>query len=184
MLVLLSIQQKYILEVLRKLGCIHRRQLETLVREKFRRPDMEISAARLETMLRQLRAGNSDVRGDGELVWISGAQPDALRLEAVDVMLELAEGKPEDFTTRVERPGILRFSWGPDLRLFTVAELSMPIRPALEALAHQKRVVWLTKSGVPPEGLTLPPKHFFAARMAEAAPRPNGSHRFYGSNGP
>lgn len=178
MLVLLSIQQKYILEVLRKLGCIRRRQLETLVREKFRRPDMEISAARLEAMLRQLRAGNGDVRSDGELVQITGAQPDSLRLEAVDVMLELAEGKPEDFTTRVERPGILRFSWGPDLRLFTVAELSAPIRPAVEALAHQKRVVWLSENGTPPEGLTLPPKHFFAARMED------GSHRFYGSNGP
>lgn len=175
---LLSIQQKYILEVLRKLGCIRRRQLETLVREKFRRPDMEISTARLEAMLRQLRAGNSDVCGDGELVWITGAQPDALRLEAVDVMLELAEGKPEDFTTRVERPGILRFSWGPDLRLFTVAELSAPIRPTVEALAHQKRVVWLAKSGTPPEGLALPSKHFFAARMED------GTHRFYGSNGP
>ena len=177
MLVLLSIQQKYILEVPRKLGCIRRRQLETLVREKFRRPDMEISTARLDAMLRQLRAGNGDVRSDGELVRITGAQPDALRLEAVDVMLELAEGKPEDFTTRVDCPGILRFSWGPDLRLFTVAELSMPIRPALEALAHQKRVVWLTESGTPPEGLTLPPRHFFAARL------PDGSHRFYGSTG-
>ena len=49
MVMLLSIQQKYILDVLRKLGCIHRRQLETLVREKFRRPDLEISAARLDT---------------------------------------------------------------------------------------------------------------------------------------
>lgn len=178
MLVLLSIQQKYILEVLRKLGCIRRRQLETLVREKFRRPDLEISTARLDAMLRQLRAGNSDVRSDGELVWITGAQPDALRLDAVDVMLELAEGKPEDFTTRVDCPGILRFSWGPDLRLFTVAGLSAPIRPTVEALAHQKRVVWLSENGTPPEGLTLPPKHFFAARMED------GTHRFYGSNGP
>lgn len=178
MLVLLSIQQKYILEVLRKLGCVHRRQLETLVREKFRRPDVEISAARLKAMLRQLRTGTNDVRIDGEFVWITGARPDALRLEAVDVMLELAEGKPEDFSTQVDRPVILRFSWGADLRLFTVAELSAPIRPAVEALAHQNRVIWLTESGVVPEGLTLPPKHFFAARMED------GTHRFYGSNGP
>ena len=178
MLVLLSIQQKYILEVLRKLGCVNRRQLDTLAREKFRHSGLEISDARLDAMLHQLRTGTNDVRIDSEFVWMTGAQPDAFRLEAVDVMLELAEGKPENFTTQVERPGILRFSWGADLRLFTVAELSMPIRPALEALAHQKRVIWLTESGVPPEGLTLPPKHFFAARMED------GSHRFYGSNGP
>ncbi|MCI8399247.1 MAG: hypothetical protein HFF90_07590 [Oscillibacter sp.] len=174
---LLSIQQKYILEVLRKLGCVRRRQLETLACEKFRSSNLEVSDARLEAMLRQLRAGTNDVRIDGEFVWITGARPDALRLEAVDVMLELAEGKPEDFTTRVDRPGILRFSWGADLRLFTVAELAEPMCPTIEALAHQKRVIWLTESGVVSEGLTLPPKHFFAARMED------GSHRFYGSNG-
>ena len=94
------------------------------------------------------------------------------------MMLELAEGAPEDFTVRVERPAILRFSWGDDLRLFTVAELSAPIRPALEALARQTRVVWISADGAAPEGLALPPKHFFAARQAD------GSHRFYGSNGP
>ena len=80
--------------------------------------------------------------------------------------------------TRAERPGILRFSWGDNLRLFTVAELTEPVRPTIEALAHQKRVVWITASGAVPEGLTLPPKHFFAARLED------GSHRFYGSNGP
>ena len=133
MLMLLSIQQKYILEILRKLGYVRRRQLETLIREKFRRPDLEISGARLDAMLRQLRTGTGDVRVDSEFVWISGVQPNALRMEAVDVMLELAEGNPADFTTRVERPAILRFSWGNDLRLFTVAALSAPIRPTVNA---------------------------------------------------
>jgi len=177
MVMLLSVQQKYILEVLRKLGAIRREQLAALVRGKFQRPGQEISETRWESILRQLRVRTSDVFMDGEIVRLSGARPDALRLEAVDVMLELSEGAPEDFTTRVERPAILRFSWGDDLRLFTVAELSTPIRPTVEALAHLKRVIWLTESGVPSEGLTLPPKHFFAARLED------GSHRFYGSNG-
>ena len=118
---LLSVQQKYILDILRKLGCVRRRQLDTLVREKFR-PDLEISEVRMDAMLRQLRAGTGDVRTDSEFVRLSGAQPDALRLEAVDVMLELAEGKPEDFTVRVERPELLRFSWGKSLRLFRSEE--------------------------------------------------------------
>ena len=174
---LLSVQQKYILDILRKLGCVRRRQLDALVREKFR-PDLEISEARMDAMLRQLRAGTGDVRTDSEFVWISRSQPDALRLEAVDVMLELAEEKPEDFTVRVEQPELLRFSWGKSLRLFTVAELSAPIHSAVEILAHRKRVVWISASGIAPEGLTLPPKHFFAARVED------GAHRFYGSNGP
>ena len=175
---LLSVQQKYILEVLRKLGCVRRRQIETLAREKFRGSNLEVSTARLDAMLRQLRAGTADVRVDSEFVRISGAQPDALRLEAVDVMLELSEGKPEDFRTGLESPELLRFSWGENIRLFTVAELSEPVRPAVEILARQKRIVWISASGSVPEGLTLPPKHFFAVRLED------GSHRFYGSNGP
>lgn len=174
---LLSIQQKYILEVLRKLGCIRKEQLLLMTQEKFRRPDMEITETRMDAMLRQLRTGTGSVFWEGGLVCLSFPHPDSLRLEAIDVMLELAEGKPEDFTTRVERPGILRFSWGDDLRLFTVAELSAPIRPTVEALANQKRMIWISESGVPPEDLTLPPRHFFAARL------PDGSHRFYGSTG-
>ena len=39
-------------------------------------------------------------------------------------------------------------------------------------------MVWISASGTPPQGLALPPKHFFAARQAD------GSHRFYGSNKP
>ena len=174
---LLSIQQKFILEVLRKLGCIRKKQLLLMTQEKFRRPDIEVTETRMDAMLRQLRTGTGSVFWEGGLVCLSCPQPDSLRLEAIDVMLELAEGKPEDFTTRVERPGILRFSWGDDLRLFTVAELSAPIRPTVEALASQKRMIWISESGVPPEGLTLPPRHFFAARQ------PDGSHRFYGSTG-
>lgn len=178
MVMLLSVQQKYILEVLRRLGAIRRGQLAVLVRGKFQRPGQEISEARWESILRQLRVRTSGVFLDGEIVRLSGARPDARRLEAVDVMLELAEGAPEDFTTQVERPAILRFSWGDDLRLFTVAELSAPIHPTVDVLTRQKRVVWISKSGEPPEGLVLPSKHFFAARQ------PDGSHRFYGSNEP
>ena len=180
---LLSIQQKYILEVLRKLRVLRREQLAALVRGKFQRPGFEITDARMEAMLRQLRSGMGDVCLDGQFVLLSGASPNSLLLEALDVMLELAEGKPEDFTVRVDRPGILRFSWGNNLRLFTV-ELSAPIRPIVELLAQEKRVVWISGGGIPcqtgsvPEGLILPPKHFFAARLED------GSHRFYGSNVP
>ncbi len=182
---LFSIQQKYIMEVLRKLGFIRVQQLAVLVRGRFQRPDFVISDAGLNAMLRQLRTGTGSVFLDGGIVRLSGVQPDLPRLEAIDVMLELAEGAPEDFTVRVERPELLRFSWGGDqLRSFTVAELSVPARPAVEALAQKKRVVWIAaggdacQTGSVPEGLSLPPKHFFAARL------PDGSHRFYGSQEP
>lgn len=174
---LLSVQQKYILEALRKLGCVRQDQLHALVRGKF--PGMEITQARMEAMLRQLRSGLGDFHVDGNFVYLARDQPDANRLEAIDVMLELSEGAPQDFTAKVDSPCLLRFTLGGDkLKLFSVVRLSHVSDPQLIQRERLERVVWISDSGAPPEGLTLPPKHFFAARQAD------GSHRFYGSNGP
>lgn len=174
---LLSIQQKFILDTLKKLNCVRQRQLHTLVRGRFQQDGFEITQARMDAMLRQLRAGTADVRLDNGLVWLSNAQPDARRLEAIDVMLGLTGGKPQKFTASRESPRLLRFAYGDELRLFTVASLDTAPTELLER-GRAERIVWITDTGEPPKGLTLPPRHFFAARQ------PNGSHRFYGSNGP
>ena len=173
----LSIQQKFILDVLKKLNCVRRRQLHALVRGRFQQDGFEITQARMDAMLRQLRAGTVDVRVDGELVWLSNAQPDARRLEAIDVMLELTGGKPQEFSRSRKPPRLLRFAYGDDLHLITVASLDAAPAELLER-GRAERIVWIADSGEAPKGLTLPPKHFFAARQ------PDGSHRFYGSNGP
>lgn len=174
----LSIQQKFILDTLKKLNCVRRQQLHALVRGRFQQDGFEITQARMDAMLRQLRAGTADVRLDDTLVWLSNAQPDARHLEAIDVMLELTGGKPQEFNSSREPPRLLRFAYGGDeLRPFTVASLDAAPAELLER-GKAERIVWITDSGEPPKGLTLPPKHFFAARQ------PDGSHRFYGSNGP
>ena len=176
---LLSVQQKYILEALRKLGCVKRNQLYALVRGKFQRPDFEISEARMTAMLRQLRSGLGDFHVDGNFVYLARDQPDTARLEAIDVMLELSEGAPQNFSVKLESPRLLRFGLGGDkLTLFSVAQLSHISDPQLVQRERSERIVWISDSGTPSEGLALPPKHFFAARQAD------GSHCFYGSNGP
>lgn len=176
---LLSTQQKFILEVLKKLGYIRRRQLHTLARGRFQAAGFEITQSRMDAILWQLRMGTADVRLDDELVWLSCAQPDARRLEAVDVMIELTGGRPQVFSVKSEPPSLLRFSFGGDgsLKLFTVASLDIAPLESLER-GKAERIVWISDSGEVPKGLTLPPKHFFAARQ------PDGIHRFYGSNGP
>ena len=142
---LLSVQQKYILEVLRRLGCVRKDQIQTLVQGKFGRPDLEITQA---------------------------------RMEAIDVMLELSEGAPQNFSAKLDSSRLLRFGLGGDkLKLFSVAQLSHISDPQLVQQERSERIVWISDSGTPPDGLTLPPKHFFAAWQAD------GSHRFYGSNG-
>ena len=177
MKMLLSIQQKYILEVLRKLGCVRKEQLLLMTQEKFRRSDMEITETRMDAMLRQLRMGTFDVRMDDELVWLSNAQSDVRRLEAIDVMIELTEGKPQVISASAEPPRLLRFAYGDKLRSFTVASLDTAPAELLER-GKTERIIWIADSGEASQGLALPPKHFFAARQ------PDGSHRFYGSNGP
>ena len=174
---LLSVQQKYILEALRKLGCVRQNQLHALVRGKFQRPDFQISEARMTAMLRQLRSGLGDFHVDGNFVYLARDQPDAARLEAIDVMLELTGGKPQEFNASREPPRLLRFAYGDDLRPFTVASLDAAPAGLLER-GRAERIIWIADSGEPPKGLTLPPKHFFAARQQDS------SHRFYGSNGP
>lgn len=171
---LLSVQQKYIVEALRKLGYVRREQLQALVQGRF--PEIDISDQRMDAMLRQLRNLCGDMRLDGGLAGLSDAQSDHRRLEAVDVMLELAKGQLQDFSAAVTSPELLRFALeGSSLRLFTVATLSNPLHSNTQARASPGRVVWISDSGTAPPGLTLPPKHFFAARQ------PDGSHRFYGS---
>lgn len=175
---ILSIHQKFIMDVLGKLGCIRQRQLLVLVRKRFRQADLEITQFRMTVMLRQLRVGTADLRMDDELVWLSSQQPDFQRLEAIDVMIELTGGKPQSFEGKLSPPRLLRFSYGQDsLRLFTVVSLEAS-SPELLERSPKERVVWSLDSGEVPQGLLLPPKHFFAARQ------PDGTHRFYGSNEP
>ena len=174
---LLSIQQKYILAVLRELGCLRNRQLQALIQSRFDWTGPDAAQRRMEAMLHQLRSGMAEFHSGAEFVWLGNTQPIPRLLEAVDVMLELAEGRPRDFSVKCQCPELLRFSLeGSSLRLFTVATLSDPLR-GISGLARDSpgRVVWISDSGTPPDKLALPPKHFFAARQ------PDGSHRFYGS---
>lgn len=176
---LLSVQQKYILDTLRKLGCVRADQIHALVRGKFQHQNFEISETRMAAMLRQLRSGLIDFHMEGSFVYLARDQPNAARLEAIDIMLELSEGAPQDFTVKVDTPRLLRFALDREkLKLFSVTMLSHVSEPQQLQRERSERIVWISEIGTPPEGLTLPPKHFFAARQAD------GSHRFYGSNGP
>ena len=164
---LLSIQQKYIMTALRELRCLRAEQLQTILQGHFDWPEPEAARRRMDAMLRQMCGG---------LAGLSDAQSDHRRLEAVDVMLELSEGRPQDFSAECWNPELLRFSLcGSSLRLFIVATLSTPSCGNELAGDSPGRVVWISDSGTSPPGLALPPKHFFAARQ------PDGSHRFYGS---
>jgi hypothetical protein len=108
-------------------------------------------------MLRQLRSGLGDFHVDGNFVYLARDQPDTARLEAIDVMLELGEGAPQGFTVKVDSPRLLRFTLGGDkLKLFSVAKLSHVSEPQQLQRERSERIVWISDSSTPPEGLVLP----------------------------
>lgn len=176
---LLSLQQRYILEVLEKLRCVRYGQLLILTREHFRRSDLVITPQRMDAMLRQLHMGAEDLRMEGDIISLLPSPCDALYLEAVDVMLEVSEGKPLDMKICSERPQLLRFTLGESsVGLFTVAHLSgpAPTLPNCNALPAVEQLIWLTGDSAPPGNLALPARHYLAVQ------RPDGTHRFYGSS--
>lgn len=174
---LLSIQQRYILELLKKTGYMRYNQLYILTREYFKRSEMEleISAKRMEVMLNQMR--NINVKIDGDVVRLSLSEPNILRLEAIDIMLELTDGHVLDFKTRLDYPEILKFiSEDEHAKAITVAVLPDDSTTAAEIVEayKAKRMVWFSVDGQLPGQLQFPKKHFFAERQKDS------SHKFYG----
>lgn len=171
----LSKQQMYIVEIVRKLGCIRKRQLLKMVSARFTTEDFQVSENRLETMLYQLRIGTPDIRFDEDTVWRIHVLPDSRSLEAIDIMLELSDDVPQTFQVIHEPPCILRFSMGGDrLRMFTVAYMGHPMEISISR-KRKERIIWIPENGVLPSNVVLPAKQFFAVRQSD------GSHRFYGS---
>lgn len=169
----LTIQQKYLLNLLKRLGCARREQLYALAAAQ-ELPGGRIKLEHVDAMLRQLRHCVSEVRIDGNLAFYGRDSPDPDRLEAVDVMLELTGGSPLDFRLEHDAALILRFTYETEgkLRLFGVARYldGHPI-----TARHTERIIFLADEGKIPTGLVLPYKHFFALRQED------GTHRFFAS---
>ena len=174
---LLSKQQQYILETLRRLGCVRERQLEELLRARFFPEGRPVPPGFLDALLRQLRCCNMDVCREDGVVFLPGRTPDPRLLEAVDVMLELSGAAPADFWTGDAPPVLLRFSVADRrISLFAVlhsAGVEGPHVRAPPAVGKTERVVVLLPDGGVPPALNIPNTVFYALRQKD------GSHRFF-----
>lgn len=172
----LSIQQHFILDTLRKLGCLRQSQLFRLTQKEFKDSVVPISEKSVAVMLRQLRATTSNVRLEGDLALWAGAEKNDRYLEAIDVMLELSHGTKLDFPLERKAPVLLSFSLeGKTLRFFSVVVLTGSLRTGSIERRRMERIIWISELGRFPKSLQLPPKEFFAARQKD------GTHQFYGS---
>ena len=174
---LLSKQQRYVLDVLQRLGCARKNQLEALLKARFFPPGKGVSPGLLDAMLRQFRCGNIEVRREGDVIFLPGRQPDERLLEAVDVMLELSGDAPSDFWAEDKGAVLLRFSVaGRRVSLFAVlytGDLIGPDVRAPPAVSGTERVVVLLSSDSSPPTLPIPNTVFYALRQKD------GSHRFF-----
>ena len=71
---LLSNQQKYILEILKEFKYLRVRQLHALVQAHYRTQGIKIDERRMEIMLRQMRTGTNYVWLRGDLVFLRRPQ--------------------------------------------------------------------------------------------------------------
>ena len=178
---LLSKQQRYVLDVLRRLGCARGNQMEALLKARFFPPEKTVPPGFLEAMLRQFRCGNIELHRQDGVVFLPGKAPDRRLLESVDVMLELSGAAPSDFWAEDQDAVLLRFSVaGKRVSLFAVlhaGELIGPDARSPPAVSRAERVVVLLSGDSPPPALPIPNTVFYALRQKD------GSHRFFAREG-
>lgn len=177
---MLSNQQKFIVETLKQLKCLRVRQLHAMVQAHFSPKGIEIGEHRLAIMLRQLRTASNFVFLQKDLVIYGHREISEHYLEAIDVMLELTENAPVFYSCdRLLEPCLLRFGGDGEMLglLFSVIWLDIPGRIAATPRMKGERIVWITDS-VDMGSIALPRHHFYACRQQD------GTHRFYGSPGP
>ena len=174
---ILSKQQKFILEAIRSLGCVKREQLLRLYLAQAPMPE-EQASRQLDAMLRQLRYCIGELRTEDDLVRIDRIQPDAHKLEAIGLMLELTGGSAPFYKARLPPPLLLRFALGgDDGALFAVIRRDDMATAEKELRSSgDQRIIWLTEYLPADETLALPPGQFLAVRKQD------GTHVFYGSN--
>lgn len=173
---LLTKEQRYLLEVLDKLGSLRRDQLTALICAKFCTGQPERAQRLTDAMLRQLQFGNAALCIDGENISLPNIKLEPLRCEAVSVMLELSQSAPLDFSARQRPPALLRFSTaGKRITLFAVLTADAwnnPLRPPPK-LSPMERVILLPTGGDVPQAIPVPNKCFLAVLQED------GTHRFF-----
>ena len=173
---ILTKQQRYVLDILDKLGCARKDQLGTLLHAKFYPPEKPLPAGLMDSLLRQFAFCNIRLNTEGDAVFLPGKKPESDRLAAVDVMLELSMATPTEFWAE-KGPFLLHFSVAGDrVNLFAVlhaarcSEIDVRAPPALNP---SERVVILLDGECRPPALALPNPQFYAIRQE------NGTHRFF-----
>ena len=174
---LLTNQQKFLLDAVKQLGCVREDQLVDLIRPVFcqRRPD--IVPILVRSAMSQLRQCGTELRQGGDVFLRPGVLVDSAVLEAVDVMLQLSGCQPADYK-RGTPPVLLRFAIQSEksYSVFLVAKAAD--RLPENVIAPEDRIILLFDGLGQPKALPVSNKQFFAVRQGD------GTHRFFAPGGP
>ena len=172
---LISKQQKFLLDALERLGCARTDQLAGLIRPVFCAGKPEIAPRLVASAMRQLEYCNAEITRDGDVYTVPGEHVDYDGLQAVDIMLQLSSGAVLDYR-KGKWPVLLRFSIQEQkVRSFAVASYG-----SWAAKAHFtpcERIILLFDGRGQPEALPVSNKQFFAVRQED------GTHRFFALDG-
>lgn len=173
---LITKQQRFILDALERLGGLRREQIISLIRPVFCAGKPEAATKIAAAALRQCSNCNIKLCDDGGVIYLQGTQrPDLELLEAVDVMLQLAGAGLTDYW-RGKAPVLLRFCvQGQKVRTFSVAKYGPDVFTA--AFPPHERIILLFDGQSQPQALPVSNKQFIAVRQED------GTHRFFALNG-
>ena len=174
---LLTNQQKFLLDAVQRLGCVREDQLADLIRPVYCQWRPDIAPNLVRSAMRQLRYCNAEVRQQGNVYLRPGTALNAAALEAVDVMLQLSNGQPADYTHGTP-PILLRFSVqnAESFSAFLVARYGDYVPECV--IAPTDRIILLFDGQSQPKALPVSNKQFFAVRQND------GTHRFFSADGP
>ena len=174
---LLTNQQKFLLDAVNRLGCVRDDQLADLIRPVFCQKRPDIAPGLVRAALRQLPLCNVELRQEGDCRCLPGTVPNAPLLDAVDVMLRLSNCSPLDYR-RGTPPVLLRFTVQDISSVSTfLVTRSGAVLPE-DAVLPLDRIILLFDGRGRPKALPVSNKQFFAVRQGD------GTFRFFARGGP
>ena len=172
---LLSTQQKYLLGVIQKLGCVRKDQLIALFQPAFCAENPGAAEEIGGAALHRLRCCCQQLRETEGIYHLTNEVPNARILEAIDIMIDLTMAKPLDFR-RGHDQMLLRFTLQEQkVRRFIVAEYGT--KPSELEIGTYDRIILLFDGQGQAQPLLVSNKQFFAVRQE------NGKHRYFAANG-
>ena len=172
---LLTKQQKFLLDALGRLGCVREDQLARLIQPVFCTEKPEIAQRLVHSAMRQMKYGNCGFRQEGNVFLYRNAGVDPQLLDAIDVMLDLGDFALAAYY-KPPKPVLLRFIvQGEKVRSFSIVQNGADMRGV--ELDRTERVIQLFDGRGQPSNLAVSNKTFYAMRQKD------GRFRFVVRNG-